>query len=224
MPGTWHQRRYSPTTGSWTTTGPTTSSATTPGRRRCTSTPSGPAATCSYSPTGITSSGWMTLDIMLGHFREGYYVYNDRIESHELAGFIKKGGNLRLVLVRNAGHSVPTNQPLWALRNRVTTWGIKNISLYLQTRTTTSLALRLVHLMLTLGWKVAFKFLKHCHFMLMKRYCLTFLQTETAFYSWGLRTLINGICTEVKLYILGSWKTLLMREFNISYVQVNQAW
>ena len=60
--------------------------------------------------------------------------------------------------------------------------------------------------------------------MLMKRYCLTFLQTETAFYSWGLRTLINGICTEVKLYILGSWKTLLMREFNISYVQVNQAW
>ena len=65
---------------------------------------------------------------MRGHFREGYYVYNDRIDSHELAGFIKKGGNLRLVLVRNAGHSVPTNQPLWALRNRVTTWEIKNIS------------------------------------------------------------------------------------------------
>ena len=47
-------------------------------------------------------------------------MYNNRTDSHELAGFIKKGGNLRLVLVRNAGHSVPTNQPLWALRNRVT--------------------------------------------------------------------------------------------------------
>ena len=46
-------------------------------------------------------------------------MYNDRTDSHELAGFIKKGGNLRLVLVRNAGHSVPTNQPLWALRNGV---------------------------------------------------------------------------------------------------------
>ena len=27
-----------------------------------------------------------------------------------------QGGNLRLVLVRNAGHSVPLNQPQWALR------------------------------------------------------------------------------------------------------------
>ena len=48
--------------------------------------------------------------------REGWWVYNPQTDSKELAGFVKKGGNLRLVLVRNAGHSVPLNQPLWALR------------------------------------------------------------------------------------------------------------
>ena len=48
--------------------------------------------------------------------REGWWVHNPQTGQQELAGFVKKGGNLRLVLVRNAGHSVPLNQPLWALR------------------------------------------------------------------------------------------------------------
>jgi vitellogenic carboxypeptidase-like protein len=34
----------------------------------------------------------------------------------ELAGYVKGDGNLKLMLVRNAGHSVPMDQPQWALR------------------------------------------------------------------------------------------------------------
>ena len=49
--------------------------------------------------------------------REGWWVTSDKTGASELAGFIKRGGNLRLVLVRNAGPSVPTNQPLWTLRS-----------------------------------------------------------------------------------------------------------
>lgn len=33
----------------------------------------------------------------------------------DLAGYVKHAGNLTEVLVRNAGHMVPTDQPLWAL-------------------------------------------------------------------------------------------------------------
>ena len=32
-----------------------------------------------------------------------------------LAGYMKTGGNFTEVLVRNAGHMVPTDQPVWAL-------------------------------------------------------------------------------------------------------------
>jgi vitellogenic carboxypeptidase-like protein len=32
-----------------------------------------------------------------------------------LAGYMKSGGNFTEVLVRNAGHMVPTDQPVWAL-------------------------------------------------------------------------------------------------------------
>lgn len=48
--------------------------------------------------------------------RRGWWVHNSDTNVQELAGFVKKGGNLRLVLLRNAGHSVPINQPQWALR------------------------------------------------------------------------------------------------------------
>ena len=48
--------------------------------------------------------------------RAGWWVRHPTTGASELAGFVKRGGNLRLVLVRNAGHSVPINQPLWALR------------------------------------------------------------------------------------------------------------
>lgn len=34
----------------------------------------------------------------------------------ELAGYVKGKGNLKVVLVHNAGHSVPMDQPQWALR------------------------------------------------------------------------------------------------------------
>lgn len=33
----------------------------------------------------------------------------------DVAGYIKKAGNMTEVLVRNAGHMVPTDQPKWAL-------------------------------------------------------------------------------------------------------------
>lgn len=33
----------------------------------------------------------------------------------DIAGYYKKAGNLTEVLVRNAGHMVPTDQPVWAL-------------------------------------------------------------------------------------------------------------
>ena len=48
--------------------------------------------------------------------RRGWWVRNSDTNTQELAGFVKRGGNLRLVLLRNAGHSVPINQPQWALR------------------------------------------------------------------------------------------------------------
>lgn len=41
--------------------------------------------------------------------RDKWYV------GSELAGYVKKAGNLTEVLVRNAGHMVPQNQPRWAL-------------------------------------------------------------------------------------------------------------
>ncbi|KAF5279196.1 hypothetical protein FQR65_LT03443 [Abscondita terminalis] len=42
--------------------------------------------------------------------RQKWYV------NQELAGYIKKGGNLVEVLIRNAGHMAPTDQPLWTLK------------------------------------------------------------------------------------------------------------
>lgn len=33
----------------------------------------------------------------------------------EVAGYVKEAGNLVEVMVRNAGHMVPTDQPSWAL-------------------------------------------------------------------------------------------------------------
>lgn len=33
----------------------------------------------------------------------------------DVAGYVKKAGNLTEVLVRNAGHMVPSDQPVWAL-------------------------------------------------------------------------------------------------------------
>lgn len=35
---------------------------------------------------------------------------------NELAGYVKGDGNLKFMLVRNAGHSVPMDQPQWMLR------------------------------------------------------------------------------------------------------------
>lgn len=34
---------------------------------------------------------------------------------NDLAGYVKTAGNLTEILVRNAGHMVPTDQPAWAL-------------------------------------------------------------------------------------------------------------
>lgn len=38
------------------------------------------------------------------------------IAQRELAGYLKHEGKLSFVLIRNAGHSVPVDQPQWALR------------------------------------------------------------------------------------------------------------
>lgn len=35
--------------------------------------------------------------------------------NNDIAGYVKEGGNLVEVMVRNAGHLVPSDQPLWAL-------------------------------------------------------------------------------------------------------------
>ncbi|KAK9877389.1 hypothetical protein WA026_017785 [Henosepilachna vigintioctopunctata] len=40
---------------------------------------------------------------------------NQWIVNNEIAGYVKEAGNLVEVLVRNAGHMVPTDQPEWAL-------------------------------------------------------------------------------------------------------------
>ena len=58
--------------------------------------------------------------------------------------------------------------------------------------------------MLTQDSKVAFK---QCHSKLMKLYCVTYTCKLTQPFI-GLEYNINDICTEVGLYILGSWKTL----------------
>ena len=74
-----------------------------------------------------------TSQFMESH-RRPLWVWNQDTEQQELAGFVKEvcslhfadrlvvatqGGSLRLVLVRNAGHSVPLNQPQWTLRLNV---------------------------------------------------------------------------------------------------------
>jgi carboxypeptidase C (cathepsin A) len=35
---------------------------------------------------------------------------------HELAGYVKGSGGLKVMMMRNAGHSAPMDQPQWALR------------------------------------------------------------------------------------------------------------
>ena len=35
---------------------------------------------------------------------------------HDLAGYVKGKGNIKLALIRNAGHSAPMDQPQWTLR------------------------------------------------------------------------------------------------------------
>lgn len=47
--------------------------------------------------------------ITINNFRNKWYV------DKELAGYVKTAGYLTEVLVRNAGHMVPADQPSWAL-------------------------------------------------------------------------------------------------------------
>jgi len=44
------------------------------------------------------------------------YIYIQETMQNELAGYVKGDGNLKFLLVRNAGHSVPIDQPQWMLR------------------------------------------------------------------------------------------------------------
>ncbi|KAJ2940208.1 hypothetical protein O0L34_g11775 [Tuta absoluta] len=48
---------------------------------------------------------------------EEYHVAKRKIwrVGHDVAGYVKKAGNLTDILVRNAGHMVPSDQPKWAL-------------------------------------------------------------------------------------------------------------
>lgn len=47
--------------------------------------------------------------------RKNFWVYNERSERGELAGYVNEGGGLTYAIVRNSGHMVPISQPLWAL-------------------------------------------------------------------------------------------------------------
>ena len=46
----------------------------------------------------------------------GKYSKLQETTRKELAGYVKGDGNLKFVLIRNSGHSVPMDQPQWALR------------------------------------------------------------------------------------------------------------
>jgi len=56
----------------------------------------------------ITSMKWSGAKAYLNAKRKNWYV------DGQLAGWAKKVGNLTQVLVRNAGHMVPYDQPKWA--------------------------------------------------------------------------------------------------------------
>jgi len=73
---------------------------------------------CHYPGTEdmYSKTTWPGHEEFMESHRHGWWVHNSDTNTQELAGFVKKGGNLRLVLMRNAGHSVPINQPQWALR------------------------------------------------------------------------------------------------------------
>jgi len=64
----------------------------------------------------FSQTSWPGVEEFTQSHRSGLWVYNQVTKQQELAGFVKRGGHLRLVLMRNAGHSVPINQPQWALR------------------------------------------------------------------------------------------------------------
>lgn len=56
----------------------------------------------------ITSMNWSTKHNYTGTSRTQWHVGN------ELAGYVKQVGDFTQVLVRNAGHMVPYDQPKWA--------------------------------------------------------------------------------------------------------------
>ncbi|XP_059087437.1 venom serine carboxypeptidase-like [Tigriopus californicus] len=64
----------------------------------------------------LSKTNWTTREAFENSQRTALWFYNEEIAQRELAGYLKHYGNLSFVLIRNAGHSVPVDQPQWALR------------------------------------------------------------------------------------------------------------
>ena len=45
-----------------------------------------------------------------------FFFFFQETTTRELGGYVKGDGNLKFMLLRNAGHSAPMDQPQWALR------------------------------------------------------------------------------------------------------------
>lgn len=64
----------------------------------------------------LSKTNWTTREAFENSQRKALWFYNEEIAQRELAGYLKHEGKLSFVLIRNAGHSVPVDQPQWALR------------------------------------------------------------------------------------------------------------
>ena len=63
----------------------------------------------------VNSLKWSGKGEFTNSKRKDFWVFNERTELHELAGYVNEGGGLTYAIIRNAGHMVPISQPLWSL-------------------------------------------------------------------------------------------------------------
>lgn len=63
----------------------------------------------------VNSLQWSGRGEFVNSKRKEFWVFNERTQRGELAGYVNEGGGLTMAIIRNAGHMVPISQPLWAL-------------------------------------------------------------------------------------------------------------
>ena len=62
----------------------------------------------------VNSLRWSGRGEFVNSKRKDFWVYNEKTQRGELAGYVNEGGGLTYAIIRNAGHMVPISKPLWA--------------------------------------------------------------------------------------------------------------